>query len=250
MTRFFTAVLMLLAILSRALGADDPACLVASGMVQADFALQRVAAALQNNDLKITVIGSASSIVAGVAGANAAYPVRLEATLKARLPAISVKVISHAKPRQTAAEMAKELDRVLMDEKPALVVWQTGTVDAMRGVDPEEFRSTLDEGIDTVQAGGADIIFMNMQYSPRTDSMISAAPYADAIRFVALQREVPLFDRLAVMRQWYEMGTFDLSAASKNTELAERVHNCIAQLLADLIIDSAKLAEPTPKDVH
>ena len=43
-------------------------------------------------------------------------------------------------PRQTACDMAKGMHKFLADEKPALVIWQTGTVDAMRGVDPENFQ--------------------------------------------------------------------------------------------------------------
>jgi hypothetical protein len=239
--RTFIAVLVLLACAVELCAAEDSACSVAANLVHADFPLPRVAAAIDKKRLTIAVVGSASSIVAGPAGMNAAYPIRLERTLTSRLPGVAVKVVSYAKPRQTAAEMEKEFDGVLIDDKPSLVVWQTGTVDAIRGIDPEEFRSTLDEGVDTLQGGGSDVVFMNMQYSPRTESMIAANNYADVMRWVALQREVPLFDRLAVMRQWYELGTFDLHAATKNTDMAEQVHACIGQLLADLVIDAAKM---------
>ena len=42
----------------------------------------------------------------------------------------------------------------------------------------------------------ADVILMNMQYSPRTETMISLSTYADNMRVVARDRDVPLFDRL------------------------------------------------------
>jgi hypothetical protein len=61
------------------------------------------------------------------------------------------------------------MEKIITDEKPDLVVWQTGTIDAIRRVEPEEFRSALDEGIETLQNSGTDVILMNMQYSPRTD---------------------------------------------------------------------------------
>ena len=77
-----------------------------------------------------------------------------------------------------------------------LVIWQTGTVDAMRGIDPEDFRVAIDEGVVAIQDAGADVILMNMQYSPRTESMIQLSAYAQNMRVVARDRDVPLFDRL------------------------------------------------------
>ena len=67
----------------------------------------------------------------------------------------------------------------------------------MRGIGPENFQATLEAAVDKLQAGGADVIFMNMQYSPRTEAVISTAPYADAIRWVALEHAVNVFDRQA-----------------------------------------------------
>ena len=32
------------------------------------------------------------------------------------------------------------------------MIWQAGTVDAMRGVEPDDFRTSLDEGIDAIDA--------------------------------------------------------------------------------------------------
>ena len=47
---------------------------------------------------------------------------------------------------------------------------------------------------------------------------------------------VNLFDRQAIMRQWGELGTFDLLAATKSLDTAAKVHDCIGRLLADLIL--------------
>jgi hypothetical protein len=154
-----------------------------------------------------------------------------------------VKVLAKTKARETAFEMVKSLPHVLSEEKPDLVIWQTGTVDAMLGVDPEAFQNALGTGLDALHAGNADAVFVNMQYSPRTDSMISLGAYVDAIRFVALQREIPLFDRLGVMKDWNEMGVFDLSTATKKIDVAEKVHDCIGRMLGRLVVDGAMLAK-------
>ena len=75
------------------------------------------------------------------------------------------------------------------------MIWQTGTVDAMRSVDPDDFRTAVDEGVAALREAGTDVILINLQYSPRTESMVSAPPYLDNMRVVAQDYEVPLFDR-------------------------------------------------------
>ena len=204
--------------------------------------LKRVAAACaKERKLTIAVVGTGSSALAGPDGPRSAYPARLEAALKKRLPAVAVKVVTLVRSRQTAEDLAKGMAKLLVDEKPDLVIWQTGTIDAIRRVDPDSFRAALEEGVETLQKGGADVILMNMQYSPRTDIMVALAPYADNMRVVAQQHEVPLFDRLGIMRHWSDVGAFDLYAAGKDNVLAQRVHDCIGRAIASLVIDAAHL---------
>lgn len=223
--------------------AEEGACYVAGSLVHADFALPRTVAAIEAKHVSVVVIGSASSTLPGAEGVAKAYPARLQESLTRRLPGVTVNVVAHTKARETAAEMVKTLRQVVNDEKPDLVVWQTGTVDAMLGVDPDDFQTALGFGLDALRAGKADGMFVNMQYSPRTDSMISLGAYVDAMRFVALQREIPLFDRLGVMKDWNEMGVFDLSTATKKIDVAEKVHDCIGRMLARLVVDGAMLAK-------
>ena len=217
-------------------------CPVPNYMLFGDSSLERVNAAVaKQKAMKIVVVGTASSTLPGRDGAAGAYPARLEAALKRRLPGVAVNVATFTKPRQTASQMAESLEKLLLDEKPNLVVWQAGTFDALQGVDPEQFRASVADGVETLQAGGADVILMNMQYSPRTESMIALGGYTDNMRWVAREREVPLFDRLAIMRHWYDTGAIDLYAATKDISVAKRVHDCIARALASQIIEAARL---------
>jgi hypothetical protein len=248
----------LVTVISIALGAgaalaadgDDDPCAVAQNLVHADFPLPQVANAIHQHQLDVVVVGTVSSALNWPGGQSKAYPARLEAALTKIFPDVTVKVTSYIKPRQTAADMVKAFDQIVDNAKPALVIWQTGTTDAIRGVEPDAFSTALEEGVEAVRAKHSDILFMNMQYSPRTESVIAANSYADAMRFVALQHELLLFDRFAIMRHWSEMGTFDLFSATKNTETAESVHNCIGRLLADLINEGAGLTETVGKDPH
>jgi len=228
--------------------AESADCAVAAQLVHADYGLPRVAAALERERrLTVVVVGAGSSTLGGPGGAALAYPARLEAVLAQRLPDIATKVVASVRPGRTGEEMAETFGKILIDEKPTLVIWQSGTVDAIKGVDPEEFRLTLDEGVEELQAGGADVVLMNMQYSPRTESMIAINAYADGMRVVSQQREVSLLDRFAIMKHWSELGIFDFFAATRRLETAARIHDCIAQLLADLVRDGVKLSRTQQK---
>jgi len=139
------------------------------------------------------------------------------------------------------AAMVPGLAKILADDKPSLVIWQTGTTDAINGVAAEDFRTSLDDGVSAIENAGANVILMNMQYSPRTDSMLDVSTLADVMRIVAQQHNALLFDRLGIMRNWNDSGTFDLYTATKNYDMARRVHECIGRALATQIISAAHL---------
>jgi hypothetical protein len=224
--------------------AERQACDIPGSLLFGTNELKHVAEAVtKDNKLTVAVVGTGSSILAGPEGPASAYPARLEAALKQRLPGTAVKVITLVRSRMSAEDMAQGMAKLVADEKPNLVIWQTGTLEAIRRIDPEDFRAALEEGVETLQKGGADVILMNMQYSPRTDIMVALGPYADNMRVVAQQHEVPLFDRLAIMRHWSDSGAFDLYAAGKDNVLAHRVHDCIGRGIAAMIIDAAHLRD-------
>ena len=237
-------VVLVAALLLPTLALAGPPCEIPGYLLYGNNDLKRVAASVKDaRRLTIAVIGTGSSALAGPEGPSSAYPARLEAALKQHLPGLAVKVIPLVRSRQTADDLAKGMAKLLVDEKPDLVIWQTGTIDAIRRIEPDDFRTALDEGIETLQKGGADVILMNMQYSPRTDFMLALGPYADVMRFVAQQHEVPLFDRLAIMHHWSDTGEFDLYASGRDNVLAYRVHDCIGRAMAAMIIDAAQLQQ-------
>jgi hypothetical protein len=225
--------------------AEDPAeCRVAENQVESVFPLQQVTRALANKHLDVLVVGAGSSTLPGVNGAKNAYPARLQIALAEKLPGVAVKVTTNVKAKRTAVEMVKTLTADLAAAKPELVVWQTGTVDAMHSVDLDTFSTALDKGIAIARSAGADVVLINGQYSPRTESMIAASAYAENMRWVALQQEVPLFDRFSIMKLWADLGTFDFYADTKKLDIAERVHDCIGRLLGEFVVEAAKPAGP------
>ena len=249
MRPFGTIMLILLALAGPA-GADEPAeCRVAKHLVQNPFPLPHASKALEAKRLDILVLGGGSSMLPGASGELKAYPSRLQSLLAQQLLNVAVKVTVDTKPRRTAADALRIMPHDLATAKPNLVVWQAGVIDAVQATDPEAFSATLNKGVETAFSAGADVIFMNTQYSPRTELMVPLSIYLENMRWVALQREVTLFDRFRIMELWSDLGTFNFFSAPNELDTAERVHDCIARLLADLIVEAAKPAAPlvTPK---
>jgi hypothetical protein len=215
-------------------------CEVPDDLLASDSALPKVAEAVKSGRaLNILVVGSRSSTISN--SEASAYPGRLQAMLKEKFPAITVNVSVELRAKKTAEEVAAGLVKLVEDKKPVLVIWQTGTADAMRSIDPDDFRTAVDGGIAALQNAGTDVILMNLQYSPRTETMISTPPYLDNMRAAAQEHDVPLFDRFAIMRNWNDKGDFDLFSASPGIELAKRVHDCLGRALSKFVIDAAHL---------
>jgi hypothetical protein len=217
-------------------------------LASSDTTLDKVATAVKDNKkLDVLVVGSGSSSIASADGASVAYPARLEAYLRERLPGVAVTVTTNLQPKKSAEEVAEALHAIVTERKPELVIWQTGTVDAIRAIHPDDFRNAVDEGITTVKTAGADAVLMNLQYSPRMETMLPTTPYLDNIRAVAQQQDVPLFDRYSIMHNWNETGVFDLSNSSRSFALAKGVHDCLGRALADLVVAAARLDVKEPK---
>jgi hypothetical protein len=222
--------------------AEDAArnCDVPPYLLATESSLPKVAEAIKKGSpLDILVVGSRSSTINTSDGT--AYPGRLQALLKEKLPKVPVNVSVELQIKKTAEEVAPGLVKLVEAKKPTLVIWQTGTYDAIRSIDPDDFRSAVDEGVAALQNAGTDVILLNLQYSPRTETMTSVPPYLDNMRVVAQQHDVPLFDRFAIMRHWNESGDFDLFSTSHDIDLAKRVHDCLGRALSKFVIDAARV---------
>lgn len=224
-----------------AVPAAPAACELPPYLLATDSQLHRVAETVKSGKpLEILVIGSRSTTIPS--SEDSSYPARMQAILKEKLPpSETVHVSVEIQSKKTAEEAAGTFVKLMEAKTPTLVIWQTGTVDAIRSIDPDEFRSAVTEGVAALQNAGVDVVLMNLQYSPRTETMISAPPYLDNMRVVAQEHDIPLFDRFAMMRQWNDQGQFDLFSPSRGPELAKQVHDCIGRALAQFVIDAAHL---------
>jgi hypothetical protein len=249
MTARLLSLVLLAYLIEPVLGEEFPnghlaECQVAQHQIENSFLLPHVTRAIAAKHLNILVIGAGSSVLPGSDGTKDAYPARLQAYLAKELPEVVIKLETDVRSHRTAIEMMKALPADLVSVKPALVVWQTGTVDAMEAVDLDQFSEALEKGIAIAHNASSDVVLVNAQYSPRTESMIALGTYADNMRWIAVQEGVPLFDRFSVMKLWADLGIFNLYASTKKLDVAIRIHDCIGRLLADLILDATKQKTP------
>lgn len=188
--------------------------------------------------LKIVALGSSSTLGLGASDSEAAWPARLQAALAASLPDVEVRVINRGIARQSAQQMLDRIDSEVLSEKPVLVIWESGTAEAVRGSDVDEYTDSLMTGIDRLAAAKIDVILMDTQYSRGTAEIINFDPYVDAIDRVAAMHGIARFPRSDIMRYWVESDRFEFTgrAGPAARQTADRVYDCLGRLLARTII--------------
>jgi hypothetical protein len=170
------------------------------------------------------------------------YPMFLETALRERLPNYEIRVAVHAEPRKSIKDIVAALPQALEKNKPTLVILQTGTVEAIAGVDPDKYERKLEQAIELITRSGADTILINPQFSPRTSFVTNSGALNERIRRVASYSDVSLFNRYDIMRHWSENNAFDFTAL-KADGTYEAVHRCLGRVLADFVSRAASFSE-------
>lgn len=203
--------------------------------------LQR--AILAADSLRIVCLGSSSTQGVGASGPAATYPARLGALLAKRLPGRPVEVVNKGIGGETVADNVARLGRDVALLKPGLVVWQVGTNDALRGLDPAVVRAGLLDGIARIRAAGAEVVLMDPQPLNHARGEAVAA-MARLVREVAAEAKAPLLSRHAAMRRWLAEGAVTPASlyAPDGLHMADAGYDCLAQAVADLLV-------PPPRDM-
>jgi acyl-CoA thioesterase I len=231
---------------SPALAQIEAACKAPLDITRLTEPLKASVESLKQGRLKIVAIGSSTTAGAGASKPSATYPARLELELTERLPGVKVEVVNKGVGGQLAAQMVDRLKRDVFDERPSLVIWQTGVNDAVRSVDVAEFRRILKQGITALKAHGLDVILMDLQYYGKSEKILKYPEYIDAMRDVADEADVPLFRRYAVMKYWLKTGQFspETMLAADSFHMIDRSYRCLAALVADAIRDRIRESAP------
>ena len=215
----------------------DP-CDVPDELMQVDEKLPHLAERLHaGQPVRIVAIGGASTTGSAAGSSDLAYPHRLQEILARWYPTTSVTVVNRGVPRQTARQMLDRFPTDVLPEDPVLVIWETGTTDAVRGVDVDDFAAALQAGIDELEAHGIDVMLVDMQFSHSTMAVIDFERYLNTLHRVGDVNDINVFPRFEMMRYWSEQNVFNFDGVAKDERagLAAKVYECIAGKLADAI---------------
>lgn len=218
-------------------------CAVPADLIASDPTLPGLAKRFHDRQpVVIVAIGGASTAGVAAGGPANAYPQRLQEALARLHPGVAITVINKGVPRQTTREMIARFSADVLAAKPNLVIWETGTVDAVRSAEIDDFATALGDGISALRAGGAAVMLVNMQYNPSLASVIDFGPYLDALDRAADLDDVYLFDRYQIMRYWSDNGRFDLVDVPKDKQaaLAGEIYRCLGETMAGALDRAAR----------
>lgn len=217
-------------------------CRQPKGGMKALGALPHVAGKLAaRQPVTIIAFGSSSTQGWGSSAPEFTYPNRLAAQLHRAYPGASITVLNRGVGGEDAPEMMTRLQKQVIDARPDLVIWQVGTNAVLRNLDPTETGKMIEDGVGRIQAGGSDVVLIDPQYSPATNSKPeSTSKMLALMRKVADLRKVGLFPRFEVMKEWHEgqQMAFDSFVISDGLHMNDWGYACFAQLLGDNIIKS------------
>jgi lysophospholipase L1-like esterase len=221
------------------------ACAVPPDLLASTRDLPHAARAVRDRKaLRVLVVGTASSTMGGTSSRDAGYPAKLQAALHAGLPGVAVLVQTRGGRGLTTAELGLVVAEGLAEFAPDVVLWQTGTVDAVRGIDPDGFAVDLQAGVERAAAAGTDLVLIDPQFSRTARATLNLAPYRAAMEAVAASSDAALFRRYELMRHWAEAGLIDLERAPRSDwrRLADQLHACLGKALAENLLDGIRQA--------
>ncbi len=170
-----------------------------------------------------------------------AFPLQMAKALESIVPGLTAKVTVRGGRGMLASEMLDIIRNELAAAHYDLVIWQTGTVEAVRNVPMGSFYQTLSDGAAAVTTAGADLVLVDPQYSRFLRANADVDSYAQALQQTAAGPGVVLFHRFDLMRHWSSTGQIDLERTPRGMRVTtvEQLHACLGQALARFVVASA-----------
>jgi acyl-CoA thioesterase I len=222
--------------------APAPSCSAPRELTRFVHPLPRTARRLASGaPLVIVAVGSSSTYGAGASSPAASYPSRLAVELKQRFPTRDITVLNRGVSGEETAQMLARFEAAVLAARPDLVLWQVGTNSVMRDHSLAAHAVLLREGLAQLKEAGADVVLMDMQYVPKVLAKAETPGMENQLAIAAKQENVDLFERFAIMRNWYEVQhlPFDAFAAPDQLHMNDWGYDCVAKLLADAIAEAA-----------
>ena len=199
--------------------------------------LHALASLRREEGFKIVALGSSSTQGIGATNPDNSFPHQLQLMLERRFPTSTVRVVNKGIGGQLARDMLARLQEDVIDQRPDLVIWQTGTNDVTAGVAPHDFVEVLRKGVAELRDAGIDVLIVTPQYTPRNATSDADATYAQVFNGLAGDLGVTVFHRRAVMQQWVDSGRFSFATmlAADRFHMNDNGYRCWASVLADAI---------------
>ena len=219
-------------------------CLPAKGLKDVPGSLPRVARRIAAGEpVTIVAFGSSTTVGFGTSSPAYTYPNRLADQLRRKFPTSDITIINRGMGGQDAPEMMKRFDAAVLDADPDLVIWQLGTNTVVKGSESDVAATAalLEDGIARLQAKGIDVVLIDPQYVPAVAARTeNASRMVKLLGDVAKLKNVSIFPRFEVMRQWHEDEKlpFDKFVIGDGLHMNDWGYACFAQLLGDTIIAS------------
>ena len=186
---------------------------------------------VQTCALPISTYGLGASTPSGT------YPARLEAELRAAHPGQSITVVNRGMNGNVTRDEMLRFDRDVLAERPDLVIWQVGTNTLLQGQDMWSVFLDVRAGVRRLDALGADVVLMNLQYSPKVLARLNHRDMLDLVAVAGRETNVDVFDRFAVMKNWSEGQRygFDVFITPDGLHMNDWGYGCLARLLASAL---------------
>ena len=233
------ATLVLLMLASAAISPTVLGCTAPRELTRFGVGLPNTTRAIRSGKaLVIVAIGSSSTRGVGASDPAHTYPALLNEDLQRRWPHLVVTVVNKGISGEIASQMQARFERDVLPYHPQLVIWQTGTNQALRTGDIGGFIDTIREGISRLKVLKADVVLMDPQFAPRVLARPTHPFIVDSISAVAHDMNVAVFHRFAVMRHWIASGQYKIEdlISTDGLHMNDVSYGCIAHLMADSLV--------------
>jgi hypothetical protein len=187
-----------------------------------------------------TTVGSVSSATGlpTSAAPGATFPWHMTHALEAAVPGVKFTLTVRGGRGLTAEQMLPLLANALKEQHYPLVLWQTGTVEAVRGLRPDGMLDVLHTGAEQVRDAGGDLVLIDPQFSRFLRANTDLDPYEGVLQQLATMPGVALFHRFDVMRAWANDGRIDLEHAQKadRDKALDELNECLGKALARFVL--------------
>ena len=185
-----------------------------------------------------TTVGSVTAEGLQSAAEGGSFPWHMIRALHAALPSVKFDLTVRGGRGMTAEDMLPLIDRALEKRHYPLVLWQTGTVEAVHGVRPDVLRGALEDGADAADNADADLVLIDPQYSRFLRANTDLSPYETVLAQMASNPGVTLFHRFDLTQTWVNNGQVDLERVSpdERDKTIALLNDCLGQALARYVL--------------